>query len=74
MVVLPNGKQVDANEPQIPISDEFYFIGKSKPIVRLFNLKKLPSSIILSLVLHLQLLLVQQEKSTCLKSHRYILI
>jgi ferredoxin len=29
-VVLPNGKQVDADEPQIPISEEFYFIVPDK--------------------------------------------
>ena len=29
-IVLPNGKQVDADEAQIPISDEYYFIVPDK--------------------------------------------
>ena len=29
-IILPNGKQVMADEPQIPISDEFYFIVPDK--------------------------------------------
>ena len=29
-IILPNGKQVNADEPQIPISDEFYFIVPDK--------------------------------------------
>ena len=29
-IILPNGKQVIADEPQIPISDEFYFIVPDK--------------------------------------------
>ena len=30
VIVLPNGKEVNADEPQIPISDEFYFIVPDK--------------------------------------------
>ncbi len=29
-VVLPNGKEVDANEVQVPISDEYYYIAPDK--------------------------------------------
>ena len=29
-IILPSGKQVNADEPQIPISDEFYFIVPDK--------------------------------------------
>ena len=29
-IILPNGKQVNADEPQIPSSDEFYFIVPDK--------------------------------------------
>ncbi len=29
-VVLPNGKEVDANEAQEPVSDEYYFIVPDK--------------------------------------------
>ena len=29
-IVLPNGKQIDADEPQIPISDEVYYIAPDK--------------------------------------------
>ncbi|WP_115462062.1 4Fe-4S dicluster domain-containing protein [Winogradskyella aurantiaca] len=29
-VVLPNGKAVDADEPQMPISDEIYYIAPDK--------------------------------------------
>ena len=29
-IILPNGENVDADEPQIPVSDEFYFIVPDK--------------------------------------------
>ena len=29
-IILPNGKQVDADEAQIPVSDEYYFIVPDK--------------------------------------------
>ena len=29
-IILPNGRHVDADEPQIPVSDDFYFIVPDK--------------------------------------------